>query len=360
MGGASQAEDGVRLCRVTGTLLLRCEERASERRTPITPKGAAELHRAGIAVVIESSPVRVYADEQYAELGLPIVPAGSWVTADPDVVVVGIKELPDDPEELRHRHIYFAHAYKGQHGADELLQRFAAGGGQLLDLEYLVDDNGRRVVAFGYWAGFVGASLAALQLAGDLRAPLQPMTLEGLTTQLERAAHHLAGASCVVTGAYGRAGRGATDALRLAGVGVSRWDRDDTSTLDSDALVAHDALVHCVHADQPMRPFLTEVDRDREGRRLRVLADVTADVTSDLNLLPVSDRHTTWPEPVRRIWSDAVPLDAIVIDNLPSLLPLQASEDFSRALVPLLPGLFSDGPVWTRAAARYAEAIASV
>ncbi|MFT4294619.1 MAG: hypothetical protein QM582_04325 [Micropruina sp.] len=340
----------------TPTILLRSEERASERRTPITPAGAATLRDAGITVLVESSPVRVFDDAQYAAEGLEIIPPGSWVRADPEVVVVGIKELPEEPEKLRHRHVYFGHAYKGQHGAEELLRRFVAGGGELLDLEYLVDDAGRRVVAFGYWAGFVGGSLGALQLCGTLPAPLEPMTLDGLAGRLEDAAEKLSGATAVVTGAFGRAGRGASDALLLAGMGVSRWDREHTANLDPDALVAHDLLVHCVHAATPQRPFLTEADRDRPGRRLRVLADVTADVTSNLNLLPVSDRHTTWPEPVRRIWDDPVPLDAIVIDNLPSLLPLQASQDFSAGLLPILPGLFTGEPVWTRAAGTFAEA----
>ncbi|NMD47641.1 MAG: hypothetical protein GYA85_12880 [Propionibacterium sp.] len=49
-----------------------------------------------------------------------------------------------------------------------------------------------------------------------------------------------------------------------------------------------------------------------------------------------------------------------MIDNLPSLLPLQASEDFSAGLVPILPGLFTGAPVWARAAASYDDAIARV
>jgi len=342
------------------TVLLRCEERASERRTPITPQGAAALRASGVEVLVESSPMRVFTDEQYAAEGVRVVPAGSWVAADPDAVVLGIKELPEESDALRHRHVYFAHAYKGQHGAEALLRRFVRGGGELLDLEYLVDDNGRRVVAFGYWAGFVGGALAALQLSGDLRAPLQPMSLEGITGMLEKSFEHLSSPTAVVTGALGRAGRGAVDALHLAGVRVSCWDREHTRSLDSDALVAHDLMVHCVHATEPQRPFLTGTDRHRPARRLRVVADVTADVTSALNLLPVSDRHTTWAEPVRRIWDDPVPLDAIVIDNLPSLLPRQASEDFSAALVPLLPGLFTGDPVWTRAARTYATAIRGI
>ncbi len=43
--------------------------------------------------------------------------------------------------------------YKGQAGWDKVLARYARGGGALLDLEFL-EKNGRRVAAFGYWAGF--------------------------------------------------------------------------------------------------------------------------------------------------------------------------------------------------------------
>ena len=41
-----------------------------------------------------------------------------------------------------------------------ILRSFARGGGTLLDLEFLQDDRGRRVAAFGYHAGFAGAALA--------------------------------------------------------------------------------------------------------------------------------------------------------------------------------------------------------
>ncbi|MCB0890467.1 MAG: hypothetical protein KDB51_01155, partial [Propionibacteriaceae bacterium] len=179
------------------TVLLRAEQRDTEQRTPITPKGAAALHEAGVDVVVESSPERVFSDDAYEAVGCPVVHAGSWLTAPPETVVVGIKELPDEPAELRHRHVYFAHAYKGQTGADDLLRRFVRGGGEVLDLEYLVDDTGRRVVAFGYWAGFVGASLGAMQAAGRLPVPLRPMHLDDLTGELEEVAEHLAGATAV-------------------------------------------------------------------------------------------------------------------------------------------------------------------
>jgi hypothetical protein len=67
--------------------------------------------------------------------------------------VVGLKELPEDVAELKNEHIFFAHCYKNQGGWQEILRRFQRGDGTLLDLEFLVDDKGRRVAAFGRPAG---------------------------------------------------------------------------------------------------------------------------------------------------------------------------------------------------------------
>lgn len=48
------------------------------------------------------------------------------------------------------QHVQFAHCYKGQGGWDKVLSRFPKGHGTLLDLEFLEDEQGRRVAAFGY------------------------------------------------------------------------------------------------------------------------------------------------------------------------------------------------------------------
>ena len=44
-------------------------------------------------------------------------------------------------------------SYKNQNGWKEVLGRFPKGGGMLYDMEFLEDANGRRVAAFGYYAG---------------------------------------------------------------------------------------------------------------------------------------------------------------------------------------------------------------
>ncbi len=89
-------------------------------------------------------------------------------------------------------------------------------------------------------------------------------------------------------------------------------------------------LVNAVLATTLVPPFLREEDLDSPARRLRTLCDVTCDVGSPFNVLPVYDRTTDWTEPVRRLRKEP-PLDLIAIDNLPSLLPRESSADFSAA-----------------------------
>ena len=269
-------------------LWLRHEVRSTERRTPVVPDDARRLVRGGVRLTVEESPQRIFPAAEYEAVGARIVPAGSWQSAPRDTVVLGLKELPDEPGELTHRHIFFGHAYKGQPGAVDLLRRFAAGGGALLDLEYLVDDRGRRLAAFGFWAGYLGAALAVLR-------------------------HR-----------------------------------------DRRALLDHDVLVNCVLATTPVPPFVREEDLDDPARRLRTLSDVTCDVGSPLNVLPVYDRTTERTDPVRRLAKEP-PLDLIAIDNLPSLLPEESSVGFSGSLLPLLLEFGVGGP-WGRCLDRFHQA----
>lgn len=347
---------------------IRSESRSTERRAPVVPADVPILLDAGFEVTVEESPQRIFDVDEYAAAGASVVAQGAWTNAPHDAYVLGIKELPDEPASLRHRHIYFAHAFKGQEDARRTLERFRRGGGRLLDIEYLTGEEGERVVAFGYWAGFVGAALGVLHLAGMLTAPLAPMDKYQLDAELEQAGK--TGADqllALVTGARGRSGRGAQRALMTAGLPTTRWDRQETRDLHKQALLGHDLLVNCVVTHAPTTPFVEQADLDHE-RRLRVLADVTCDVTGPTNMLPVNTEVTTWQEPVRRLHGGnpehhSAPLEVIAIDNLPSLLPREASEGFSADLTPQLLGLVEDGGLsgpWRAASSAFDEAIAKL
>jgi len=334
-------------------LWIRAEQRLTEHRTPLVPADAAWLVAQGMDIVVEESPHRVHPVAAYQAAGCTIVPSGRWRYAPDDAYVLGLKELPTTGA-LRHRHVYFGHCYKKQPGAKELLRRFVEGGGELLDLEYLTDGQGRRLAAFGYWAGYVGAALAVLHESDLLPAPLEPTSKEELDDRLARAGTREKKA--LVIGALGRCGSGARHALARAGREVSSWDLDETRNLDRPALLDHDLLVNAVLTNGPVEPFVTADGVADPLRRLTTIADVTCDVGSPNHTLPIYDATTTWAEPVRRIAHEPVPLDVIAIDNLPSLLPCEASDAFSADLAPLLLALDEPGSPWTACRRRYRQA----
>ena len=110
-------------------LWVRSESRTTERRAPLVPADVRRLREAGFTVTVEESPQRTFPVEEYVEAGADVAAEGSWTEAPDEAFVLGIKELPDEPAELRHRHIYFAHAFKGQEDAERTLDRFRRGGG---------------------------------------------------------------------------------------------------------------------------------------------------------------------------------------------------------------------------------------
>lgn len=135
-------------------------------------------------------------------------------------------------EPLRHTHISFAHCYKEQAGWRDVLRRFRRGNGTLYDLEFLADPNtGRRVAAFGFYAGFAGAAAGALAFAkqkeeggkGVLKG-LQPFENEGeminyVRKQIESLGEGgVANVRALVVGAKGRCGSGAVDCFKKIGL----------------------------------------------------------------------------------------------------------------------------------------------
>jgi len=148
----------------------------------------------------------------------------SWPNAPKDILIIGLKELPLSDDPLPHTHIQFAHCYKNQAGWSAVLARFHKGGGKLYDLEFLTDEKGRRVAAFGFHAGYAGAAAGALALAstqaGETLGHLHPYANE---TEMVNAVKEKLGDSAkktraLVIGALGRCGRGAVDLFRKIGL----------------------------------------------------------------------------------------------------------------------------------------------
>ena len=341
-------------------LWVRAESRPNEDRVGITPEGVASLIAQGFTVTVEDSPRRVLPTDAYARAGATIVPEGSWPTAPDEAIIFGLKELPEDGTPLRHRHVMFGHAFKGQPAGQVLLRRFREGGGRLYDLEYLTDDDGRRLAAFGYWAGYAGAAVSlkawAAQQGGGICGPVhvysdKDLLLDELRAQLDATGRPRPQA--LVIGAMGRVGRGAADLLVEMGVPVTRWDMAETAHGGPfPEVLAHDLFINAILA-QPGAPVFVPATAVAPGRRLTVIGDVACDPASDFSPIKVYDRTTTWDQPVLRV-ADHPPLDVMAIDNLPSLLPRESSEDYAGQLLPVLAGLdrIQEG-AWGRAGALF-------
>ncbi|MEL6120513.1 MAG: saccharopine dehydrogenase [Pseudomonadota bacterium] len=338
-------------------LWVRAEQRENEERVGITPDGVAQLITAGMRVTVEESATRILPDADYAETGCDMALENSWPDAPRDAIVFGLKELPDDGTPLPHRHIMFGHAFKGQFAGQALLKRFKAGGGTLLDIEYLVEPDGRRVAAFGYWAGYAGAAVSlkawAAQTSGATCPPVSTWRdKDALLTEL---AEDMAGRrpSAIVIGALGRVGTGAADLCEVMGITPTHWDMAETQSGGPfPEILEHDLFFNCILA-RPSTPQFVPRSAVSAARKLSVVGDIACDPDSDYNPIPIYDAATTWADPVTRVSTDPV-LDVMAIDNLPSLLPKESSLDFAAQLLPSLKALdkLNEG-VWGRARATF-------
>jgi alpha-aminoadipic semialdehyde synthase len=122
-----------------------------ETRVPLTPLQVKALQDQGLAISVQSSPVRTFADQQYQELGATVTE-----NLGDCKVVIAVKEMPLDFFEPGKTYMFFSHVIKGQDYNMPMLQRLIDRGCTLIDYEVITDDAGRRLVFFGRHAGLAG------------------------------------------------------------------------------------------------------------------------------------------------------------------------------------------------------------
>ncbi|KAI9824989.1 MAG: mitochondrial Homoaconitase [Sarea resinae] len=361
---------------------LRSECKPLEHRSALTPTTAKALIDAGYVVNVERSPERIFDDEEFEKVGATLVPEGSWPEAPADHIIIGLKELPEETFPLKHTHVQFAHCYKNQGGWADVLSRFPRGGGTLLDLEFLQDESGRRVAAFGYHAGFAGAALAvetwAWQFAHPSSEPLpgvssypnEDLLIADVKKSIAtgQAANGGAAPRVLVIGALGRCGKGAVDLCLKAGIPadhIVQWDMAETGAKPGPyaEIIESDIFVNCIYLSDPIPPFVDAASLASPARRLSVVCDVSCDTTNPHNPIPIYDINTTFDKPTVPVAVDrAPPLSVISIDHLPSLLPREASEAFSAALLPSLLQLKDrrSSRVWQQAEKLFDDKVAAL
>jgi alpha-aminoadipic semialdehyde synthase len=162
---------------------LRKEEKSFETRVALIPNQVKFLtDKYDIEFVVEPSSQRAFEEKEFEEVGATTMQLkGSSVP-----VVLGIKEMPIDFFEKDIAYIFFSHTIKGQKYNMPMLQHIMNTGSTLIDYERVVDDNGRRLIYFGNWAGMAGISDTFRILGERFDAEgTKPNPFAGMRTTLE-------------------------------------------------------------------------------------------------------------------------------------------------------------------------------
>ena len=134
--------------------LIREGKALPDKRVPFTPLQVQELMQRFpyVKVFCQASHVRCFNDEEYAAVGVQVVDELSHCD-----ILMGIKEVPPSLLIPDKTYLFFSHTIKKQPYNRGLLQSALAKRIRLIDYEALKDNQDNRLVAFGRYAGIVGA-----------------------------------------------------------------------------------------------------------------------------------------------------------------------------------------------------------
>ncbi|MDO9552704.1 NAD(P)-dependent oxidoreductase [Rhodonellum sp.] len=347
-----------------------------DRRVPFTPKQLFKLkenYGAELEFLVQSSEIRCFQDEEYRQVGIEVV--DDIGSCD---VLMGIKEVPIDQLIPNKTYFFFSHTFKKQPYNRKLLKAILEKNIELIDYEVVKNDQGERLVAFGRWAGIVGAynGFWAYGKKSGLYALKRAMACHDrleLNEELQKI--QLPPIKIVVTG-KGRVGKGVRevlDAIKIKEVSPhdlvhhyydepvfallssSDYNRRKTDGgYDKNEFYTYpekyeshflkfaevsDILIGAAFWDY-RAPRLFELEDIRsDDFNISVIADITCDIDGSI---PTTLKASTPLDPVYDIdrqTLQAMPafgkqnsISVMAIDNLPSELPRDASEDFGDQL----------------------------
>lgn len=371
------------------TIGLLCEGKVPpDKRVPLTPKKCveAEAQYPGLRIVIQESPHRCFSDQEYRDLGLEV----RADVADCDILM-GVKEVPVKQLIPNKTYLFFSHTVKKQPANRELLRAVLRHHITLIDYELMTNrEGGERIVAFGRWAGIVGAYNGLLTYGRKhnlytLKPAYQCVDMEDMQEEFFKV-KRLPPIKMIVTGS-GRVAQGALEVLDRMGLKrVSVYDylyqdfkepvytqlrssdynrRRDGRVWDTPDfhrnpqqyestfgifLPVTDLLIACAYWHPAAPRLFTEADTKRSDFRINTIADVTCDVDGSV---PTTKRSTTIAEPafdyncqtdaLEPAYSGSSNITVMAVDNLPCELPRNASRDFGRQLIDnVLPHLLGE------------------
>lgn len=364
--------------------IIRERKNPPDERVPFSPEECAKLKASpNIDLVVEKSPIRRFKNEEYKKQGVKM---GNDLS-DREVLF-GVKEVPIENLMENKTYFFFSHTIKKQPYNKGLLQAVLEKKITLIDYECLTDENGTRLVAFGRYAGIVGAYNAFYaygKRTGDFELK-RAFKCED-RHEMERELQHVKlGATKIVITGRGRVAGGALEILNELGIeqvspkdflnktynhavftqlGVTDYNkRKDGSTgsmkeffekpklYQSDfmrfAKVA-DIYIAC-HFWQAGSPFIfSREEAKSEEFKIRTVADISCDIDGPVasTLRPSTTAKPLYgydPQKEAEVKFNAKnAITVMAVDNLPCELPRDSSEEFGSDLIQeVLPALFND------------------
>lgn len=359
--------------------LIRERKNPPDRRVAFLPDQCAlvqELYP-NIQFLVEPSPDRCISDDEYQKLGIEVTE--SCRAECP--ILFGIKEVP--PADLIDGKTYFmfSHTIKKQAHNRILLQKVLEKKITLVDYECILDEKGNRTVAFGRFAGIVGAYNAIrmwfLRYKNIILKPAHACAnMAEMLDCAKKEMSQMGNIKIAITGS-GRVGHGAIEVLRALSfkevepeifvenefenpvftVLSSRhyirhssdnsWDeahfRKNPETYQSEFMrfaKTTDVLIACAYWN-PNAPLLfSRSDTANSDFRIRVISDVTCDLDGSI---PTTLRTSSISEPFFDVdpqtfqempaFSNEKNITICSIDNLPTELPYDASRSFGEMLI---------------------------
>lgn len=351
--------------------IIKEEKVPQDARVPLTPHQCAEVNGLGVhKVVVQSSNVRCFSDSEYVHDGVSLTDK----VEDCDILL-GVKEIPIDSLIPNKTYFFFSHTIKKQKYNKNLLKAILEKNITLIDYEVLTDSNGMRVIAFGKFAGMVGAHNALWtygKRTGTLVLPRMGDCLDYNEVQQFYANTPFPDCRIVLTGT-GRVANGAARVLddmgfrrvsavnfqRLPGVGkvyvqVGVTDyaekKDGTSFTEQDYFnhpekfkidfgkyyASADIMINGIYWDSKAPAFFNSDEMATDKFNIKVIADITCDIApnssipSTLEAATIADPAFGFNPKTGRKTDPFLPdgIDMMTIDNLPNELPRDASEAF--------------------------------
>ena len=357
--------------------IIREEKIPPDSRVPLTPQQVGELNsRPDIDVVVEASQGRCYSDDEYRAQGIEVVDDVSDCE-----ILLGVKEIPISKLNQGKTYFFFSHTIKKQAYNRDLLNALVNKNITTIDYEVLTDDRGVRVIAFGRFAGMVGAH-NALWTWGQ-RTGNQPLKRMHQYDEYKDAVEAYSSIKfpnvrIVLTGT-GRVANGAAEVLIDMGIKkVSPMeyltqefdhavftqinsffyaDRKDGMSTDSvmdfysnpteyqsafyPFIPRTDILINGIYWDNAAPAFFTLDEMKRDDFNIKVISDVTCDI-APVSSIPTTLHATTIANPIfgydRMNGKETAPhgdqvIDMMTIDNLPNELPRDASKAFGEMFI---------------------------